>query len=164
MISFSFSVDGVETFSRAFNRIEAYISDFRNVWPNVAKEFYSIEREQFQSEGAKGASGKWAKLSPNYEKFKVIKFPGAPILQATHSLVDAMTSPDALNSVFIPGKEELVIGGKGHGIFHQRGSARMPARPPISMTDESKRRLQKAIQLPLVQFIRKQGFDVREAA
>lgn len=160
---FSFELEGVEVFSRAFNRLEQGIDDFRSIWPNVAKEFYAIEHEQFASEGAHGASGKWAPLSPAYRKWKETHFPGQPILKLTHSLYESLTSPDAPASIFRIERDEMTLGSRvEYATAHQRGSGRMPARPPISLTEDDKRRLQKAIQVGLVQFTRRAGFQVEE--
>lgn len=149
---------------RAFNRVTERISDFRFLWPSLAPEFYAIQREQFASEGAHGASGKWEKLSDAYAKWKAVEFPGMPILQATGALMQSMTSPDASDSVFRPEVDQLTIGSKREGVTaHQRGSG-LPARPVISLTEADKKRLTKAIQLPLVGFIRRQGFQVLENA
>lgn len=165
MINFSASVDGVETFNRAFNRVESYVSDFRNMFPLIAKEFYAIEKSQFDSQGAKGSSGKWAPLSPVYAKYKAKAFPGQPTLHATRSLYDSMTSPDALDSIFRIDAREMTIGTQREGArAHQRGTSRMPARPIIAMTESDKRGIQKAIQANLVQFTRRLGFEVAEAA
>lgn len=161
---FSFSIDGVEEFNRGFNRIEQEIDDLRSVWPEVAKEFYQIEVEQFESEGSVGQSGKWAALSPAYAKYKAVKFPNQPILRATNSLFDAMTSLDAPGSIFRPEQSQLTIGANlDYSIYHQRGSG-LPQRKVISMNEAQKRRIQKAIQIGLVRFVRRQGFQVLEKA
>lgn len=157
MIRFSASVDGVEAINRAFNRVDQYISDFRNIWPYVTTEFYQIEKEQFDSEGAAGASGKWAPLSPAYKKWKEIHFPGQPILKLTNALSDALTSPDALDSIYRPERDQLTIGAKvPYGRAHQK------TRPPMSFTESQKRRITKAIQRGLVEFTRRAGFQVIE--
>ena len=144
---------------RAFNRLEEYISDFRSVWPNVAKEFYAIEEGQFESQGARGASGKWAALSPAYKRWKEIHFPGEPILKLHHNLYDALTSPDAPESVYKLEPFEMTLGFRGvYGKVHQK------TRPPISLTESDKRRMTKAIQAGLVKFTRQAGFEVQEQA
>lgn len=163
--SFTAEVDGDVVLNRSFNRINEYISDFRSVWPSVADEFYKIINEQFASEGSHGASGKWAPLTPAYKKWKTVHFPGDPTLKATHSLFDSMTNPDAADAIFKPEKDQLTIGSKvPYAVAHQRGGGSLPARPIISLTEDDQRRLQKAIQLPLVQFARRQGFIVDERA
>lgn len=159
MIRFTSTVDGVVTMDRAFNRIDEFISDFRSVWPAVGREFYQIEEEQFASEGAVGLLGKWKPLSPAYKRWKEINYPGQPILKLSNALYESLTSPDALDSIFRPEREELIIGTKApYGRKHQR------ERPVISMNAEQNRRIQKAIQSELVQFTRRLGFRVEEAA
>lgn len=162
---FSFEIDGVEEFSRGFNRIEQEIDDLRSVWPAVAKEIYQIETEQFDSEGAAGATGKWAALSKAYAIYKAVKFPNQTILKATGSLFDSLTNPDAAGAIFRPLKGELTIGSSvPYGVYHQRGTPNMPARKIYSFSDSQKRRIQKAIQIGLVQFVRRQGFQILENA
>lgn len=165
MVKFSAEILGVEVLNRAFNRVEEHISDFRQVFRGVPNVFYAIEAKQFGTQGGSGASGKWAALSPAYAKYKAKAFPGMPILQATTSLVDAMTSPDAPDSIFRMDANELVLGTQREGATaHQRGSGKMPARPIISFTEEDKRQITKAIQAELVQFTRRLGFQVDERA
>lgn len=157
MIQFSASVDGAEVLNRAFNRVEEFISDFRSVWPAVAQEFYAIEREQFESEGSAGVSGKWAALSPAYRKWKEANYPGQPIMRLENSLFESLTDPEALDAIFRPGKDELVIGSK---LPYARRQHR--TRPLIAPSEQQKRRLQKAIQQGLVEFTRRAGFEVQE--
>lgn len=167
MLRFTGTVEGVEVLDRSFNRIDQYISDFRSVWPNVAKEFYAIEHEQFASEGAHGASGRWAPLSPAYAKFKAVTFPGQPILRATTSLYESMTNPEASDAIFRVEPTMLTIGTQDpKAMGHQRGVSKrnLPARPIISLTNDDKRRIQKSIQVGLVQFTRSLGFQVDEKA
>lgn len=160
MIRFSADVLGIPVLDRAFNRLDNVVSDFRPIWPFVATEFYAAEREQFNTEGAAGASGKWAPLSPAYKRWKEKNFPGLPILRLSNVLMDSLTTPDALDSVFIAEPQQLTIGTKAiQGLVHQRRG-----RPPISLSESQKRRVQKAIQRGLVQFTRQAGFQVQEAA
>ena len=159
MLRFTAEVAGAEVLDRAFNRIDQEISDFRNFWPGIITTFYEIETQQFQSEGARGASGKWAPLSPAYKLFKEREFPGKTILRRTDALYESMTSADALDSVLRPEKDELTIGSSiPYALIHQR------FRPVISLTDDNKRRMMKSIQQRLVEFARKTGFVVEEKA
>lgn len=159
MLRFTAEVAGTEVLDRAFNRIDQEISDFRNFWPGIITTFYEIETQQFQSEGARGASGKWAPLSPAYKLFKEREFPGKTILRRTDALYESMTSADALDSVLRPEKDELTIGSSiPYALIHQR------FRPVISLTDDNKRRMMKSIQQRLVEFARKTGFVVEEKA
>lgn len=163
MIQFTAEVAGVETLNRAFNRVDHFISDLRSVWPAVAEEFYRIEGEQFQSEGARGASGKWKPLSTPYDRYKAERFPGETILRATGALEESLTNREALDAVFIAGPQELTLGTKvPYARMHHEGRGRLPARPVIAMSEVQKRRIQKAIQGQLVEFTRKAGFEVVE--
>ncbi len=165
MIHFSGSVDGVETFSRAFNRIEQFISDFRSVWPAVAEEFYAAETEQFESEGAAGASGTWTPLSKAYAAFKAVEFPGQTILKATTDMAQSLMDREALDAIYISEPTQLTLGTKDpKAVAHHRGLGRLPARPVISLSETQKRRMQKAIQRELVRFTRQAGFEVEERA
>ena len=156
MLRFSAEVVGVEVLDRAFNRVNQEISDFRNFWPGVITTFYEIETEQFRSEGASGASGKWAALSPAYKVFKERDFPGKTILRREDALYESMTGPDALDSILRPDRDELVIGSAvPYALIHQK------TRPIISLSEESKRRMVKSIQVRLVEFARAAGFEVQ---
>lgn len=155
MIKFVGEVHGAEVLNRAFNRVEEHISDLRPVWPAVAAEFYAIEEEQFESEGAHGASGKWKPLSPAYKKWKELNHPGESILKLFHPLYESLTRHDAPDSIYRLDPQEMTLGSKTpYASVHQR------TRPPISLTEADKRRLQKAIQQGLVPFIRRQGFQL----
>jgi phage gpG-like protein len=157
-VRFRIEVDGAEVFDRAFSRLDR-LDDFRPIWPNVISEFYTIEQEQFDTEGAAGGQ-RWAQLSPAYKRWKDVHYPGEPILQREHDLIESLTDPEAPDAVLIPGQEELIIGTKvPYAVVHQRRG-----RPPISFSESQKRRIQKAIQQGLVRFVREAGFEVREAA
>jgi phage gpG-like protein len=159
MLRFTAQIQGEVIIDRAFNRVEQEITDFRNFWPGVITTFYEIENEQFLTEGASGASGKWAPLSPAYKLFKEREFPGKTILRREDALYESMTGPDALDSVLRPEKEELLIGSAvPYALFHQK------SRPIISLTEEQKRRFMKSIQQRLVEFTRSTGFQVDERA
>jgi phage gpG-like protein len=153
---------GTEVFNRAFNRIDS-LSDLRPLWPNVIREFYLIEAEQFESEGAAGASGRWAALSDVYAKYKQVAHPDKGILRADDDLYQSLTDPEAAGAILRPEPDGLTIGTSvPYATAHQRGTRKMPARPPISFSEAQKRRMQKAIQAGLVRFIREAGFNADE--
>lgn len=158
MINFSVTVDGIETLQRGFNRLEK-LDDWRSVWPNVIQEFHLIEAEQFDSEGAAG-SGKWTPLKAVYAEFKEAHFPGKPILQATSDLRDSLVDSEAFGAITRISEQELVLGTSvPYAIFHQRGTRRgLPQRKVISLSEQQKRRIQKAVQAGLVRFVRDAGF------
>lgn len=157
---------GEEIFNRAFSRIDS-LSDLRPLWPEVIREFYLIETEQFASEGEAGASGKWEALSDVYAKYKQIAHPDKPILRADDDLMESLTDPEASGAILRPEQDQLTIGTSvPYASVHQKGSVKrgIPARPPISFSEAQKRRLQKSIQAGLVRFIREAGFRTNERA
>jgi phage gpG-like protein len=163
MIQLTGTIDGEVTINRAFNRLDS-LSDFRPIWPNVIQEFYLIETEQFESEGAAGGE-RWTPLSPIYSEYKEQVYPGQKILQAECDLRASLTDLEAAGAILQPREDELIIGTSiPYAKAHQRGTSRMPARPPINFSEAQKRRLQKAIQAGMVRFVREAGFDVEERA
>lgn len=158
---FTVTFAGEEIFNRAFNRIDS-LSDLRPLWPEVIATFYQLEAEQFDTEGAAGGQ-RWTPLSPVYEEYKERNFPGQPLLQVSGDLIASLTDPEAAGAILQPREDELIIGTSvPYAIYHQRGTRKMPKRPPLSFSEEQKRRMQKAIQAGLVRFVREAGFAVEE--
>lgn len=151
---FTFEVAGVKEFDRAFNRVEGHISDLRPVWDRVEREFYRIERGQFDSEGSAGRSGKWKPLSRKYAKQKAQRYGVQPILRALGKMAASLTGKTS-DTVLIKEKQDFGIGTRlFYAAFHQKGTDKMPAREPISFSDDSRRDLQKEIQKGLLEIIK----------
>lgn len=154
MIRFSFEFGGKVQFDRAFNRVEKHIEDLRPVWDEVERVFYRIEREQFASEGAKGGGGKWKPLSRPYAERKAKTHPGRKILQREGNLRSSLIGNTA-DSVLRKEKQEFAIGTRlFYAPFHQDGTSKMPARPPIDLSDEQRTLMTKEIQKSLLKIIR----------
>lgn len=151
---FKFEVDGAVQFDRAFLRVQERIEDLRPVWDGVEREFHAIEREQFESEGSAGRSGKWAPLSRKYAEQKEKKYPGAQILERTGALKRSLTS-ETEHSTVTKEKQEFAIGTSlPYAKYHQRGGKHLPQREIISFSDTQRTRLMKEIQKGLLQIIR----------
>lgn len=152
---FTFEVAGKKEMDRAFNRVTEHISDLRPLWPEVTRTVFNIEEEQFKSQGAKGRSGKWEKLSRNYAKQKERDYPGKPILQRTGRLEAALTSKTG-DTVLIEEKQEYGFGTSlFYAAFHQAGTNKMPSRPPINFSEDNRRDITKAMQKGLLSIIKK---------
>lgn len=165
MLRFQLQADGVMVLDRAFNRVDQTASDMRNFAPGIAGVFYAAEDRLFQSEGASGASGKWAPLSKPYERFKSRNFPGKTIMRREDTLYNSLTDPEAPDAVYRAEREEIVFGTRDpKALAHHRGRGRLPSRPLISLSESDKRRIQKSIQADLVRFTRNLGFQVDERA
>lgn len=134
-------VQGEERVIATLRGIEQGITDFRKdqVWVRVRQEFNRIEKEHFAAEG-NGRSGKWAALSSPYDAIKAKKY-GTPILQRTKRLYKSLTQKTS-DSVVEEQDLELTLGTSvPYATYHQKGTKRMPARPPVDLTDEQKDRL-----------------------
>lgn len=140
----SISVEGADELVATFNKIEQGL-DFRQLgtWDAVVSEFRKIEYEQFASEGADGASGKWKPLSPAYQAVKDKKWGHSPILQASGRLWRSMTGNNA-DSIVQKTAQELAIGTTvPYAKYHQSKEprTRLPRRPIVDLTERSKDRL-----------------------
>lgn len=166
-MNFTVSVDGTEELKRAFTSVEKTVTNFRPVWKDVRAKFWEIEQDQFQSEGAKGRSGKWKDLSPAYEEIKVKKFGTfallAGVLIATTDLYKSLTRQTD-HTVYQESDTEMSVGTNlPYAKAHQYGRGNLPARPPIDLSDEQKKDVGKTIKKSLLPFIKKSGLKVTES-
>lgn len=156
----SLGIDGQAEFNRVFKRFGATLSDLTEVWEEVKLEFWEIEKEQFDSEGAAGASGKWKPLSPKYAARKIEKYGDKLILQRTDALYKSMTGKTN-DTVLEIKKDSIAIGSSlARAKYHHRGGGRLPKREVISFSDAQKKRLQKRIQKKMVKLIKQAGAAV----
>lgn len=154
-IEFSVQVDGVPVLIRSFNRVQRHINDLKRVWDQVEPEFFAMERQQFRTEGAAGASGRWAPLSPAYTARKLKKYGAQPIMVASGRLRKSLFNEGGSDSVSIKGNREAFFGTRvEYAAYHQRGAGNLPERKPIDPSTEQKRTLTKSIQRGLVNIIR----------
>lgn len=161
MPQFVVEIKGANELARKFDAVTDGIKDLNKlgVWDDVQTAFYEIERDQFASEG-NAARAKWKALSPAYAAQKLKRFGQKPILQATGKLYRSLTQANAEGSVVNKMPQELVIGSSiPHGIYHQTGTNKMPARPPIEIRMPSqKEKLLKPMREKLLDLIKKNGF------
>ena len=149
------TVEGSNQLIASFAQVEKGL-DFRELgtWDAVASEFYKIEKEQFDSEGGAGKSGKWKALKPEYAKRKQKKWGNVPILHASGEMMRSLTSRNAPGAVLEKTADELTLGTTiPYAGYHQRGSKRLPKRPPVDPTDAQVDRLSKVIQGKMKQLI-----------
>jgi phage gpG-like protein len=154
-MKFTVEVEGLDELLRAFAGVEKGMLDFRDLgtWDAVQFEFYRIEKEQFQSEGSAGKSGKWKQLSSPYKERKQRQYGDVPILTRTGRLYRSLTSSGG-DSVVEKRPLEMVLGSKvPYAGYHQSGTGRMPKREPISVTPEQEQQLMKPIQRHLKQIV-----------
>lgn len=102
------TVEGATEFNRAINGLADYIDDFTPTLELVVERgFYPIMAEIFETENR----GRWEDLSPGYADWKQRNYGDKPIMQLTGSLMESLTSKDALYSVHhAQGKNAFVVG------------------------------------------------------
>lgn len=110
--------------------------DFTDLWPEIAAGFFAIETELFDSEGATGASGAWAPLSPRYAEWKGRNYGALPILEREGALRASLTGPAA--SIEISPFQMTIGTDVPYAIVHQEGS---PRRAVIDMSDDDDARI-----------------------
>lgn len=163
-VRIAFEVSGERQFDRIFQRFDEDLRDITPIADEIRDEFWEIEKEQFQSGGAKGASGKWKPLSPAYEKEKIARYGTfaiiAGVLRATDAMYKSMTSQTG-DTVYQKSRDQIVIGTSlARAKYHQDGGGRLPQRKVIDFSDEQRRQLTKRIQVSLIKQIRRGGIYV----
>src|SRR4051812_12336847 len=118
-------VDGQKQFDRIFQRFDENLRDLSPIGDDLRDAFWHIESEQFQSEGAKGGSGRWAPLSPAYEKQKIARYGTfaiiAGILIATEEMYKSLTRQTS-HTVYIKDAKGITIGTDlARAKYHQQG-------------------------------------------
>lgn len=159
-MKFTVEVEGTEQLKAEFRGVESTVSDFSPIWKGVQSEFFAIEKEQFNSEGGKGASGNWQALSPAYREIKQKRYGSKPILRATDRLFKSLTG-ETDDSIAQFGKTEAAFGTRlPYARRHQGGGGRLPRREPISLSDKQKERIVKRIGKELLNRLKKSRLSV----
>lgn len=143
---------GEKIVERDMLRITDRANDLRPVFEVLANDFYRIETEQFDSEGAY-ASGGWKPLTAAYLKDKVRRGYDHRILHRTKAMRNSLTRMGARGSVRRIRAETMELGtsitnkkGFPYPKVHQtprRGQAR---RRPVEFREADKRSWVKAVQ------------------
>lgn len=134
MLQFRFEAQpGIPQFSRAFSRFGDAVEDFTEAFEQIADDFYEGEEHMFSS-GGSGAGG-WAPLAAS----TVARKGSSEILVETGILEDSLTSRSGAFSRFDLRPKRLEMGTQvPYGIYHQTGTSRMPARPPVKLAEDQK--------------------------
>ena len=92
-------------------------------------------QERAFTTGGRSTGPAWARLAATTRKWKVRHFPGAMILVATGALRRSF-------KIIATSRSTLRFGSSlRYAIFHQEGTARMPARPVIRITKKFEQEL-----------------------
>lgn len=104
-------------------RLAVFLTDLRSFWPLVVPLATSWWRRMFETDGEFGGE-RWAALSPEYEAWKSVHFPGKGILQRTGEMKRAVSNP---SRAVTPTSLTLTIEDPKLP-YHQEGTANMPQR------------------------------------
>lgn len=134
---FTLSVEGETQIDRTLARFVDDVTNAEPLWDKLADRFASIERRQFDTQGAYGSGG-WPALSPAYAAWKAANYPGKPILRRTDELYNSLTRRPFGVEVIEPGF--MVVGsGTEHGKYHQAGGGNLPQRRPVEFPESERR-------------------------
>jgi phage gpG-like protein len=98
--------------------------DFQDTW-------FENEKQIFDAEGIPT----WPALSPAYEAWKSVHFPGKPILQRTGRLMDSLTSQTE-DTIYDVSPTQLVVGtAVEYSSYHQDGGQVLPQRVHVEMLE-----------------------------
>jgi hypothetical protein len=151
--SLQFDVAGDTQVMRGFSRLAESVKDFREPFREILADFHDIEKKQFSSQGGYGSGG-WKPLKDSTVRQKQLMGYPEQILVRTGELRDVMTglkSGYSEVSAF-----ELKIKTLSFGIYHQKGTGKMAARPLVQLTGDDKNRWTKIIHTYLIQQYRKE--------
>jgi phage gpG-like protein len=138
MLNLTFSVMGTTQLNRSLSRFGEAVRDFRPVWRQLYADFLKIEREQFNSEGARSGTP-WRPLRPTYAAWKAVHYPGMKVLVATGTMQLQLTTGQGMQNTFAPLSMRLHPTDP-KAKYHQAGTRRMAARPPVQLTPDDKTR------------------------
>ena len=149
LFRFSFQIAGGQRLDRALSLYADQV-DLRLCAGKLQEVFNRHRKKDFDRQG--GWSGpKWAPLEPNYRRQKLQLFPGRKILQRTQNMMVSLISPSHPDAVFLVSKHSVTMGTTDHkAIYHQYGTTRMPARPPLRMKEAERREYMQVIHATMV--------------
>jgi phage gpG-like protein len=125
---------GIEVTKR-INGVVGSLKDMRKGFKKIGDDFRETEEKIFNGQGAYGSRGRWSELTPLYRNWKSVNYPGKPILQMTGSLKNSLTKKTS-GHVEIITKNSITLGSTNPTfIYHQKGTRKMRARPPIIFTE-----------------------------
>lgn len=150
--NFQISVEGDVALQTKFSRFADKIDDWTPAWNLIAEDFYEMEENLFNSQGASGIRG-WAPLAPSTLRRKK----GPSILVETGALRKSLTKPGGTNIRKLS-RTEARLGSRDPKVaFHFFGTRTMPRREPIQITEKDKKRWVKLVQRHLVSVARESG-------
>lgn len=128
-------LEGVPTLIRRVNGVKGKVKDLRKAWKKIGEDFRKTEERVFNGQGYYGSRPGWTPLTPKYREWKDKHYPGKPILQQTGALKSSLTKKGA-GHIEIIRRTSITLGSNDPKFkWHQKGTKKMVARPPITFTN-----------------------------
>jgi hypothetical protein len=145
-------VRGIQLTARQLQAFEHEAADMTVPFTEVAGDMRAQVEAAFGSQGATGASGRWTALSEPYRTFKQDHVPGIPILVGLHPRSKrTRNSPRTPAQTYAPSgqmrlqmldplatyvspRRLLYAPRSDIAGFHETGTEKMPARPPLDLS------------------------------
>lgn len=128
-------LEGVPTLIRRINGVKGKVKDLRKAWKKIGEDFRKTEEKVFNGQGAYGSRSQWTPLTPKYKEWKQSHYPGKPILQLSGNLKSSLTKKSA-GHIEIITATSITLGSNDKKFkWHQKGTNKMVARPPITFTE-----------------------------
>ncbi len=157
-LKFTIAVPGQEAFVTALQRFAESITDFTPFWFSYfLPTWFAYISQSYASQGGSTGSD-WSPLSAAYAAWKAKRWPGQPIGVLTGRTRSSLTTLNDPNAVLEMQPQAFAVGTKlDYPIFLQLGTARMPARPPMRIT-------QQFASVEVAKLLQKFGHDTLKAA
>jgi phage gpG-like protein len=160
MLQITLGITGDEELAAAFQAMSSRVQDWRPYWPTIAAVFYESTRQRFASDGF----GTWPRLSDGYSKWKIKNFPGEGILSATGNLRRSLTDRFGPNAVYEEEPQSLLLGTNiPYATYHQYGTSKMPARPPIGLRPTDPDLMTSLALIQFQRYAEQLGFETKAA-
>jgi len=143
LVQFEITLAGESAFRDWIAGRIAAVENLRSWFEQLATDFYAFETAVFAAEGAHEGLPGWKSLTEKYARWKNRRHAGARILVQTGALRDALTDRGAPGAIYELTDDYLRMGADRRtadgrwniGWLHQRGTANMPARPPLRLSN-----------------------------
>lgn len=134
----TWTIYGDDLVREEFSRFTEGVKDWRPVFEQLDEDLrYRVVQGIFTSKGARIGS-MWPPLSPKYAAWKAAHYPGRPMMVLTRRLERSLLGKTA-DSIRVMGKKLFRWGTRvPYGVFHHRGTARMPKRQFLGLTHDDK--------------------------
>ncbi len=134
-IVFTVTLPGQEPLTIALQRFATDITDFSGYWSQYfLPAWYRFEQIHYETQGA-STGAQWAPLSVAYEKWKQKHWPGLPTGVLSGATRESLTFPGDQNAVVEIHPDALMVGSRvPWAMYQQKGTKKMPARPPMRVS------------------------------